>query len=123
MPIIISIILGPLAYFIFGWIASSIYFSINPVDGNDLITNIISTSVLIYAIIAAIYNFIMVILNDTTESDIEVNIVLIIVAIPIGSWFLCCKIFPISEGATLLNYILCLGSMVYCGYRGLQKAF
>lgn len=121
MAFLLSIILGPVIYFLFGWISSSIYYSIYPAQGADLISDLIVRSALIYAIVASVYNFIMVILKDDTTDDTEVYFILTIVAIPIVSWFLCYKLFPISEAATILNYILCLGSMVICGYRGWSR--
>lgn len=120
MPILLAILIGPLVYFVLGYLSSSIYYSFYPVAGNDALTEIISKSAFIYAIVGAIYNFIMECIGSDSELT-ETFSMWVSIGMPIGSWFLCYDIFPLSEGAALLNYILCLGSMIYFGFRGWKK--
>lgn len=121
MPLILALISAPLVYFGLGWVVSSIYWSINPIEGQDLLKDIISTSVMIHGIVAAVYNFIMGIIG-ATDNDTHENIAFWIgIGCPALGWALCAKILPISDGAMVLNYILCLGSMLYFGYRGWDK--
>lgn len=117
MQLILAIISAPIVYFGLGWVILSIYWSINPIDGSDLIKDIISTSVLIYGIVACVYNFIMG--SNGAHNENENNVAVWVgLGCPALGWFLCAKILPVSEGAMVLNYILCLGSMLYFGYRG-----
>lgn len=120
MPLILSIITAPIIYFGLGWIASSIYYSVNPVGESVTLHDIMSTSIFIYACVAAAYNGIMG--SYAAETDAEENITgWLGLGIPGLAWFFCGYILPVSPGATVLTYILNLGSMLYFGYRGWDK--
>lgn len=120
MSILLSIFTSPIVFFGLGWIVSSIYFSINPIDDDTLIKEIINASFCIYACVAAVFNFFMgaYSANNDTEESISFWIG---VGLPALAWACCTKILPYSEGATAIFYILCLGSMLYFGYKGWNK--
>ena len=122
MPFIFSIITAPIIYFGLGWVASSIYYSVKPIEETATIHDIMSTSIFIYACIAAAYNGLMGLYASDSEKDENITGWLGL-GIPGIAWFFCGYLLPVSPGATILNYILCLGSMLYFGYRGWDKIF
>lgn len=109
MKFIVAIVLPFIFYFGLGWIAKDIYFSMNPITDDTLFVDIYKNEILVYAVIAAVYNFF-----GTLHED-SVICTLVMVAIPIASYVLLAYVLPISEGAVYLNLILCVGSMIFTG--------
>ena len=72
-----------------------------------------STSIFTYACIAA-----------ASDSEKDENITRWLdLRIPGIAWFFCGYLLPVFPGDTILNYIFCLGSMLFFGYRDWDKIF
>ena len=79
-----------------------------------------STSIFIYACVAATFNGLMGLYASNSEKDENITGWLGL-GIPGIACFFCGYILLVSPGVTILNYILCLGSMLYFGYRGWDR--
>ena len=95
-----------------GWIVKDIFFSVFKVSGDTTLNEIYNYEIWIYAVISAIYNF-FIGRDDVNDGWIEENIPLV----PIYSAILFTFALPMGVGASLLNTVLCLGSMIYVGCK------
>lgn len=82
------------------------------VSGDTTLNEIYNYEIWIYAVISAIYNF-FIGRDDVNDGWIEENIPLV----PIYSAILFTFALPMGVGASLLNTVLCLGSMIYVGCK------
>lgn len=110
MAFIINLIVSAIVYFGLGWITESIYFSINPTF--DL-TTLYKISLWIHTIIVCIYNFLMGLFSKDGPGVIYCGC-----GIPYVATIIITKFLPISEGAAVLDCVICIGSMLWAGYKG-----
>ena len=113
MNINVKAVLIALAVYIgLGWIVKDIFFSVFKVSGDTTLNEIYNYEIWIYAVISAIYNF-FIGRDDVNDGWIWENIPLV----PIYSAILFTFALPMGVGASLLNTVLCLGSMIYVGCK------
>ena len=114
---LLAIVVPFIVYFLGGWIVKDIYFSIYPITGDTTIQYICRSEITIFAIVSAVYN-VLILCKKNGEVD---KFFFIGLLVPFASWMLAAHILPISEGAALLNAILCIGSMIYIGFYAAEK--
>ncbi len=109
------IIAAPLlVYFGLGWLARYIYFSIYEITLQTTMQEIYSGEIIAGSILCFAYNLVCEFLGK--ESLIS-NILL---GVPIVLAFIF-ALLPMSVGASVLNCILCLGSMIAAGFVAFKK--
>ncbi len=108
MKWIVIIIVPVLVYVGLGWIASDIYFSF--IDTSDItIRDYENARFWIYNIIACIY--LLITGPSRCDPDVE-DWIDGFRFLPIGLAYLMTSIIPVSLGATLLNFLICVIEMM-----------
>lgn len=107
-----AILIALVIYVGLGWIIKDIFFSMFKVSGNTTIDEIYNYEIWIYAVIGTVYNF-YISRNNTNDGWIMENIPLA----PIYSAIIFTGVLPMGVGASLLNTVICLGSMIYVGCK------
>lgn len=116
--IILSIAIPIIVYFGIGWIAKDIYFSIWEIAGNTTIQEIYNKELLIHCCVAVGYIIISWIILD---DDGIMGFMLFVGALPIAAYILCVYILPMSEGAAILNTILCIVGQILVSWAVATK--
>lgn len=107
-----AILIAIAVYIGLGWVIKNIVFSMLGVSGGTTMNTIYNYEIWIYAVISTVYNF-FISRDNNNDNWIEENIPLI----PIYSAIIFTCALPMGLGASLLNTILCLGSMIYVGCK------
>lgn len=104
---ILAIIIPLIVYFGIGWIAKDIYFSMWKISDNTTIQEIYNKELFIYGCVALGYVFICHNILDNNNNDLT-NGMILAGSLPIIGYILCAYVFPMSEGAAILNTALCI---------------
>lgn len=106
MRYVLAVIIPLIIYFGIGWIAKDIYFSMWEITASTTIRDIYNKEIFIYCCVAVGYIFICFQITDEL-------VMIYFGAVPVIAYILCAYIFPMSEGAALLNSILCVVVLIY----------
>lgn len=109
----LSIVLPFIVFLFGGAIVWDIYYSGWSPSGDTLMTTICRRQVLVYGLVATAYNAIVLSLSKRKYNE---DMLILMLCVPIASYVLTQHILPTSEGADILNSIICLGSMIFAGY-------
>lgn len=102
---ILAIIIPLIVYFGIGWIAKDIYFSIWEVVDSTTLEEIYNKEVLVYACVAVGY---IILCSLILMDEDNIGGFVFAGAFPVAGYILCVYVLPISEGAAILNTILCI---------------
>lgn len=115
---ILAIIIPLIIYFGIGWIAKDIYFSIWEIVDSTTLEEIYNKEVLVYACVAVGYIILCYIILDNNSSD---GVMAFAGALPIAGYILCVYVLPISEGAAILNTILCIVGEIVASFAFIRE--
>lgn len=102
---ILAIIIPLIVYFGIGWIAKDIYFSIWEIVDSTTLEEIYNKEILVYACVAVGY---IILCHIILDDNSPVGGMVFAGAFPVVGYILCVYVLPISEGAAILNTILCI---------------
>jgi len=110
---ILAIIIPLIIYFGIGWIAKDIYFSIwEIVDSTTL------EEILVYACVAVGY---IILCHIILDDNSPVGGMVFAGAFPVVGYILCVYVLPISEGAAILNTILCIVGEIVASFAFIRE--